>query len=212
MADPSFNPFFIRASVESTLSSARELCPVHIVSIPSSSGHQLKEYVGFLYGSSGIRVSIPSSSGHQLKEETCSASCTKSTAVSIPSSSGHQLKERNTSTRQRKWLKTCFNPFFIRASVESDDSARSIGKQQGNPHSFNPFFIRASVESPWKAPYSEPSAYMSFNPFFIRASVERCSACGCVLCVRLRVSIPSSSGHQLKVAYGRAVGRRTASG
>ena len=101
-------------------------------------------------------------------------------SVSIPSSSGHQLKvlEESAIVEERK-AKRCFNPFFIRASVESK-TERKLPKETILV-SFNPFFIRASVERrPRTGPCPPPGGIGRFNPFFIRASVER-EAAECIL-------------------------------
>ena len=87
-----------------------------------------------------------------------------------------------------------FNPFFIRASVYCE---RALGREiLRHGRCFNPFFIRASVYWQCADFHHLPHSALGFNPFFIRASVY---------CMRLRpfqacllhcVSIPSSSGHQ----------------
>ncbi len=94
-----------------------------------------------------------------------------------------------------------FNPFFIRASIEIEEMETETQQEIDQLIScFNPFFIRASIEIELlKDRLSEIKGRLyGFNPFFIRASIE----------IRLRrchshrwctVSIPSSSGHQLRL-------------
>ena len=114
---PSFNPFFIRASVYwvdgQQMADRLEAC----VSIPSSSGHQFTGFKRDVGRNPIIRtVSIPSSSGHQFTDTAfIRLFAPKVGFQSLLHQGISLLSSEEGEVKVAKHLS--FNPFFIRASV-----------------------------------------------------------------------------------------------
>ncbi len=180
----SFNPFFIRASIESCSSTRTAIggsttAPSSSVSIPSSSGHQLRALPVIQPPSTAMfQVSIPSSSGHQLRGGL-----------------GHVPRVYPGAG----WAG--FNPFFIRASIERRQMNEkvvnfvkeinvSIPSSSGHQLRAWPTLERRPKGTSWWVSIPSSSGHQlrgRLSAFATKQDLTR------------MVSIPSSSGHQLRV-------------
>ena len=158
-----FSPLFIGAPTAAFTANRRSSRST--VSVPSSSGHQLRRWIEMTTGR--ITVSVPSSSGHN-----CGRACTAG-----PSS-----------------FSTGFSPLFIGAPTAA---AAEEFLRLSQRWKFQSPLHRGTNCGSW--PNAVRNARTCFSPLFIGAPTAAGGSSSHQLDVFLAVSVPSSSGHQLRL-------------